>query len=96
MKMVVPILAMMLAYSTTARAHIPARCDPIIDRYVDAQDHLTWTLQAYGVWLEHWKDRLNTPPRGEVASLVAMVRDRDIASSDVAQALIALFLCMMD
>ena len=96
MKMVVPILAMMLAYSTTARAHIPARCNLVIDRFVDAQDQLTWTLQAYVVWLEDWKDRLNTPPRGEIASLVAMVRDRDIASSDVAKALSALLQCIMN
>ena len=88
------VLAVMLAYSTTARAHIPAHCDPVMDRFVDAQDRLTRTLQAYGVWLEDRKDRVYTLSRDEAASLVVMIRDRDIASSDVAQALIALFLCV--
>ena len=65
-----------------------------MDRWVDAQDRLTRTSQAYYVWLEDRKDRVYNLFRDEATSLVVMIRDGDIALLDVNLALIALFLCV--
>ena len=85
---------MMLVFSATANAHIPARCDPVIDRFVEAESNRNQILDEYGAWLEDRKDRVYDLSPDETADLVRMIRDRDIAEIELSRAMIALFNCI--
>ena len=87
-------IAMMMAFSATANAHIPARCDPVIDRFVEAEASRNHTLDEYGAWLEDRKDRVYHLTPDEAADLVRMIRDRDIAEMELNRAMISLFKCI--
>ena len=85
---------MMLALSTTANAHIPARCDLFIDRFAEAQTRGSRMLDAYHALLADRKGRLHSLTPDEGTDLVRMIRDRDMAEEESAQAMIALFKCI--
>ena len=88
------VLAMMLAYSTMASAHVPARCDPAIDRFVEAHAGESVALDEYYAWLEPRKDHVYDLTKEEAADLVRMIRDSDVARLEATQAMIALFECI--
>ncbi len=83
-----------LSFSTTASAHIPARCDPAIDRFAAAQSQVDQALDAYGDWLEARRDRVHRLTPEEAADIVRMVRDRDVAELEANGALVLLFECI--
>ena len=87
-------IAMILAFSATANAHIPAQCDSAIDRFVEAEASRNQILDDYGAWLEDRKDRVYHLTPDEAADLVRMIRDRDIAEMELNRAMIALFKCI--
>lgn len=87
-------IAMMLALSATANAHIPARCDSAIDRFLGAEASMNQALDEYGAWLKDRKDRVHDLTPDEAADLVRMIRDRDMAEMELSRAMISLFKCI--